>query len=120
MKFSIKDFSVNATKSAGNFLCRADYISFRNIVLLLILYFTVFLKLNLNSHKRAKNSIVLSIFVSIIKMWLRAWLYRILLLLSGDVQLNPGLKRNSGNKFSICDWNLNSIYMLTSMPKYFS
>ena len=103
-----------------HFLCSADYISFRNTVLLLILYFTVFLILNLNSHKRTKNSIVLSIFVFIINMRLRAWFYRILLLLSGDVQLNPGLKRNSGNKFSICHWNLNSIYMLTSVPKYFS
>ena len=31
------------------------------------------------------------------------------LLLSGDVELNPGPKFNSINDFSICHWNLNSI-----------
>ena len=32
-----------------------------------------------------------------------------LLLLSGDIELNPGPKPNSCKSFSICHWNLNSI-----------
>ena len=34
--------------------------------------------------------------------------YRLLLLLSGDVELNPGPKCNYNNAFSIFHWNLNS------------
>ena len=32
-----------------------------------------------------------------------------LLLLCGDVELNPGPKHKTGEKFTICQWNLNSI-----------
>ena len=32
-----------------------------------------------------------------------------LLLLWGDVELNPGPKENTAKKFTICHWNLNSI-----------
>ena len=32
-----------------------------------------------------------------------------LLLLCGDIELNPGPRPNSGQSFSICHWNLNSI-----------
>ena len=88
---------LNISKNSQNIF--ADYVSFRNSVLLFLLYFTVFLLLNLNSHKRTNNTTGLSFFLSIIKMWLRASFYRILL--SGDVQINPGLQRNSGHEFSI-------------------
>ena len=37
------------------------------------------------------------------------WLYILLITLSGDVELNPGSKRNAAQTFSICHWNLNSI-----------
>ena len=47
--------------------------------------------------------------VVIIKTWLATWFYSLLLLLSGDAELNPGPKRNYSCAFSICHWNLNSI-----------
>ena len=38
------------------------------------------------------------------------WLYKIfLILLSGDVEINPGPRRNTDETFSICHWNLNSL-----------
>ena len=37
------------------------------------------------------------------------WLCSILITLSGDVETNPGPKRNSTETFSFCHWNLNSI-----------
>ena len=43
------------------------------------------------------------------KTWIKSWLYSILLLLGGDVELNPGPKQSSINAFSICHWNLNSL-----------
>ena len=51
----------------------------------------------------------LSFFVAVTKIWIAAWLYKVLLLLSGDVEPNPGPKQYSINAFSICYWNLNSL-----------
>ena len=36
-------------------------------------------------------------------------IYELQAILSGDVEINPGPKPNSGQKFSVCHWNLNSI-----------
>ena len=69
----------------------------------------MFLILKLNSCKRSNNSHVSPFLVAVIKIWLATWFYSLLLFLSGDVELNPGPKRNSSNAFSICHWNLNSI-----------
>ena len=45
---------------------------------------------------------------AVIKTWLAVWFYSLPLLLSGDVGVNPGTKRNSRNTFLICHWDLNS------------
>ena len=37
------------------------------------------------------------------------WLQILLVLLSGDVEINPGPKRTLKASLSICHWNLNSI-----------
>ena len=37
------------------------------------------------------------------------WVCSILIILSGDIEKNPGPKFSSCDKFSICHWNLNSI-----------
>ena len=37
------------------------------------------------------------------------WVYSITIKMSGDIEMNPGPKPSSCNKFSICHWNLNSI-----------
>ena len=37
------------------------------------------------------------------------WICKLQVILSGDVELNPGPTPNSGQNFSICHWNLNSI-----------
>ena len=37
------------------------------------------------------------------------WLCSILIILSGDIEKNPGPQSSSCDKFSICHWNLNSI-----------
>ena len=70
---------------------------------------SVFLILKLNSCKRTNNSRISPFLVVVIKTWLATRIYSLLLLLSGDVELNPGQKRNSSNAFSICHWNLNNI-----------
>ena len=79
---------------------------FLRIVLLL---FTVLLTLKSNSYRRTKHFYTLSFLVTIITIWSLPWLYSLLILLSADVELNPGPKRASTSNISICHWNLNSI-----------
>ena len=87
----------------------SHYVCFFRNSFLLFLFLAVFLILKLNSCKRSNNSRVSPFLVAPIKTWLATWFYSLLLLLSGDVELNPGPKRNSSNTFLIYHWNLNSI-----------
>ena len=49
-------------------------------------------------------------FVTCIHLWTINWLYSpFLILLSGDVEINPGPRHNCGEFFSICHGNLNSV-----------
>ena len=45
-------------------------------------------------------------------------IYELQAILSGDIELNPGPKPNSGQKFSVCHWNVNSIpvYDFSKIP----
>ena len=70
---------------------------FRNLVLL---FLAVFFTSTPDSHTRSNNSRVSSDFNAVIKTWLAAWFYSLLLLLIGDVELNPGPKCNSSNALS--------------------
>ena len=76
---------------------------------LLFLFLAVFLILKLNSCKRSNNSCVSPFLVVIIKTCLTTWFYSLLLLLSGDVELNPRPNCNYSNAFSNRHWNLNNI-----------
>ena len=69
----------------------------------------MFLVIKHNTRKWTKNSKTLSFFVIVKKIRITTWLYSVLLLLDGDVELNPGPKQSSINAFSICHWNLNSL-----------
>ena len=82
---------------------------FCNISLLFVLLITVFLTLKSNSYRSTKHFHTLSFLVTIITIWSLPWLYSLLILLSADVELNPGPKRASSNNISIWHWNLNSI-----------
>ena len=87
----------------------SHYVCFFRNSALLFLFLAVFLILKLNSCKRSNNLHASPFLAFIIKTWLATWFYSLLLLLSGDVELNPGPKCNYSNAFSICHWNLNSI-----------
>ena len=82
---------------------------FCNISFLFVLLITVFLTFKSNSERSTKYLLTMSFLVTIIKIWLLPWLYSLLILLSADVELNPGPKRVSTSNISICHWNLNSI-----------
>ena len=82
---------------------------FRNSGFSFVLFLTVFLVIKHNTCNGTKNSKALSFFVIVTKIWIATWLYSVLLLLGGDVELNPGPKQSSINALSICYWNLNSL-----------
>ena len=70
----------------------------------------VFFLLKPNVPKGVKFSAFAMFYVICIYLLSVKWLYRIfLILLSGDVEINPGPKRNTDETFSICHWNLNSL-----------
>ena len=62
-----------------------------------------------DSYKRTKHFHTLPFLVAILTIWLLVWLYSVLVLLSGDFELNPEPKRESVSNISIYHWNLNSI-----------
>ena len=67
------------------------------------------LTLKSNSYRSTKHFHTLSFLVTIITICSLPWLYSFLILLSADVELNPGPKRVSTSSISIYHWNLNSI-----------
>ena len=82
---------------------------FCNISFLFVWFITVLLTLKSNSYRSTKHFHTLSFLVTIITICSLPWLYSFLILLSADVELNPGPKRVSTSNISICHWNLNSI-----------
>ena len=71
-----------------------------------VLLLIVFLVIKHTTFNGTKNSKAF-FFVAVTKIAI--WLYSVLLLLGGNVELNPRRKQSSINAFSICHWNLNSI-----------
>ena len=45
-------------------------------------------------------------------MWIATWLYRVLLLLGGSIEIDLGPKQSSINAFSICDCHYAKIFLL--------
>ena len=81
--------------------------SIHEFILLLLTIAMCMLKDNyVQSNKRLCISFIVTIGIL---SRLPLWLYSILRTLSGDVETNPGPKRNSTETFSFCHWNLNSI-----------
>ena len=91
------------------FLIKHFYLSC-NIVVSLIMLLAALIYLKPKVHNVATISAFTLFFVTCIHLWTVNWLYSpFLILLSGDVEINPGPRHNSGEFFSICHWNLNSM-----------
>ena len=67
------------------------------------------LRLKPSACRSTKYLCLFSFLTVAFNLSIATWLYNISISLSGDVQLNPGLKNKSDIKFSIFHWNLNSI-----------
>ena len=76
------------------------------LVLLLLNLMSVFKG---NNSKYKKKIYIWALFSTFVACNLLCWLYILLIILSGDVELNPGCKRKAAQALSACHWNLNSI-----------
>ena len=91
------------------FLIEHCYLSC-NIVVSLIMLLAALVYLKPKVHNAATISAFALFFVTCIHLWTVNWLYSpFLILLSSDVEINPGPRHSSGEFFSICHWNLNSV-----------
>ena len=90
-----------------------------NISFLFVLLIKVFLTLKSNSYESTKHFHALSFLVTIITIRSLPWLYSLLILLSADVEFNPGPKRASTSNVSICHWNL-MVYLFITILNCFS
>ena len=81
-----------------------------NIVVSLFMLLAALTYLKPKMHNVATVSAFALFFVTCIHLWTVNWLYSpLLILLSGDVEISPGPRHNSGESFSICHWYLNSV-----------
>ena len=71
-----------------------------------------------NGSKYKNVTFIWALFSTFVTCNMLCWLYILLIILSGDVELNPGPKRKAAQTFSLCHWNLNSIYAhnFTKLP----
>ena len=81
--------------------------SLHQIILLLL---TIVMCMSKDNYVQSIKRLCISFIITIsIHSILPLWFYSISITLSGDVETNPGPKRNSTETFSFCHWNLNSI-----------
>ena len=81
-----------------------------NIVVSLFMLLATLIHLKFKLHNAATISFLALFLATCIHSWPVNWLYGpFLILLSSDVEINPGPTHNSGESFSICHWNLNSV-----------
>ena len=74
-----------------------------------ILIIFLFLGLKHNGDKISMKFFVWFLFLMDFSLNTSLWLQILLVLLSGDVEINPGPKRTPKASLSICHWNLNRI-----------
>ena len=80
-----------------------------SISLLFYIFLIAFLFSRGNVSKTSRK-LYISIFLLFnILLGVLVWLCSCLIILSGDVEVNPGPKNSVSECLSICDWNLNSI-----------
>ena len=81
-----------------------------NIVVSLFMLLAALIYVKPKMNNVATISAFALFFVTCVHLWTVNWVYGPpLILLSGDVEINPGTRHNCGECFPICHWNLNSV-----------
>ena len=80
-----------------------------SVNLVLFIVFVIVLSPRRSFHITLSKTCTSMLVITIVLIFDYLWFKCNLLLLCADVELNPGPKQNAATKFSICQWNLNSI-----------
>ena len=81
-----------------------------NYISLLFYIFLIAFLFSKGYNLKISTKLNISIFLLFnIHLGVLVWLYSCLIILSGDVEVNPGPKNSVSECLSICHWNLNSI-----------
>ena len=81
-----------------------------NYISLLFYIFLIAFLFSKGYNLKISTKLNISIFLLFnIRLGVLVWLYSCLIILSGDVEVNPGPKNSVSECLSICHWNLNSI-----------
>ena len=108
--FNIRKSILQRSRKTFSFLNYVNLNSFQSYSLsTFILFVILFLGLKHNGHKISMKFFVWFLFLMGFSLNTFFWLQSLLVLLSGDVKINPGPKRTPKASWSICHWNLNSI-----------
>ena len=83
--------------------------SFNSASVLVLLLLNLMFVFKGHGSKHKKKIFIWTLFSTFVSCNLLLWIYILLKTLSGNVELNPGLKRNAAQTLSICHWNLNSM-----------
>ena len=108
--FNSKKSIFQRSRKTFSFLNYVNINSFQSYSLsTFILFVFLFLGLKYNGHKISMKFFVWFLLLIGFSLNTSFWLQILLVLLSGDIEINPGLKRTPKASLSMCHWNLNSI-----------
>ena len=109
----ISTFYLLLSPPYGSIFCRLELIKLLFLIISLILNGIMFFHFKKCRNNNLKIGVYLftTIYLLIISNLLEyLWVVSRIISLSGDIEINPGLKANALNRcFPICHWNLNSI-----------
>ena len=104
----ISHFTYSSDNNNNNNLAIGLLILSNKIALVLLLLNLMFVFKG-NGSKYKKITFIWALFSTFVTCNLLCWLYILLIILSGDVELNPGCKHKAAQALSACHLNLNSI-----------
>ena len=105
----VSHFTYSSDNNNNNNNLAIGLLILSNKIALVLLLLNLMFVFKGNGSKCKKINFIWALFSTFVTCYLLYWLYILLIILSGDVELNPGPKRKAAQTLSVCHWNLNSI-----------
>ena len=104
----VSHFTYSSDNNNNNNLA-IDLLILSNKIALVLLLLNLMFVFKGNGSKYKRITFIWALFSTFITCNLLCWLYILLIILNGDVELNLAPKRKAAQALSVCHWNLNSI-----------
>ena len=114
----VSHFTYSSDNNNNNNNLAIGLLILSNKIALVLLLLNLMFVFKGNGSKYKKITFIWALFSTFVTCNLLCWLYILLIILSGDVELNPGPKLKAVQTLSVCYWNLNSIcaHNFTKLP----